>query len=90
MTSHITRDFYECFKKLPETVKKTAKKNYRLWKNNAAHPGLNFKKVHSIKPVYSVRVGINYRALGIFVNEENIVWFWIGSHSDYNNLINDL
>jgi len=31
-------------------------------------------------------VGIHYRALGIGI-EEDIVWFWIGSHADYDKLI---
>jgi hypothetical protein len=33
-----------------------------------------------------VRVGLRYRALGVEV-DDGIVWFWIGSHSDYDRLL---
>jgi hypothetical protein len=35
------------------------------------------------KPVFSARVGISFRVLGIQQNDE-MIWFWIGSHSDYH------
>lgn len=50
------------------------------------HPGLRFKPVHATRPIYSIRVGIHFRALGIVAGDE-IVWFWIGSHDDYERLI---
>jgi hypothetical protein len=37
----------------------------------------------------SVRVGLAYRALGVRDTEE-IIWFWIGSHADYDQLLRDL
>ncbi len=33
-----------------------------------------------------MRVGIHYRALGVRTDDE-IVWFWIGSHADYDGLL---
>ena len=36
--------------------------------------------------VYSVRIGLNYRALGE-VSGNDIFWFWIGTHADYTKLI---
>ena len=48
-----------------------------------AHPSLHFKKIKTFR---SVRVGIKYRALGV-EKDSNIVWFWIGSHADYDKLI---
>jgi len=44
---------------------------------------LHFKK---IKQFRSVRIGLNYRALGVEI-PEGIVWFWIGHHGDYDKLI---
>lgn len=32
-------------------------------------------------------VGIHYRALAVGV-EDGMLWFWIGSHADYDKLIN--
>jgi hypothetical protein len=33
-----------------------------------------------------VRVGAHYRALGTGI-EGGVLWFWIGSHADYDRLI---
>lgn len=86
MNSYLTDDFIKCFKKLPDRIKKLAKKNYRLWKENPNHPSLEFKRIESEHIVYSIRVGLGWRALGVKEND-GIIWFWIGSHSDYDKLI---
>ena len=39
--------------------------------------------------VYSVRVTLGFRALGLLEGEE-ITWFWIGSHADYDRLLKTL
>jgi hypothetical protein len=39
--------------------------------------------------VWSVRIGDHYRALARR-DGDLIIWFWIGTHEDYNNLINQL
>jgi hypothetical protein len=36
--------------------------------------------------LWSARAGISYRALGKD-REEGIVWFWIGTHAEYDELI---
>jgi len=36
--------------------------------------------------MYSVRIGTGWRALGI-LESDSIVWFWIGSHNAYDNLL---
>ena len=75
--------------KLPEEVKHRARQAYKLWKQNNNHPGLHFKQIHEKEPIYSVRIGLSYRALGVR-QEDTIIWFWIGSHEEYNNLIANL
>ncbi|MGB7414215.1 MAG: hypothetical protein WA902_08405 [Thermosynechococcaceae cyanobacterium] len=88
MKSELTDEFIKCFADLPERVKKTARKNYRLWKQNSLHPSLEFKKLNTtMQLTYSVRVGIGWRAVGVMKNSETIVWFWIGSHSNYDKLL---
>jgi hypothetical protein len=49
-------------------------------------PGLRFKQVHPTEPIYSVRISRNYRALGVR-EDDAMIWFWIGSHADYDDLI---
>jgi len=89
LKSKVTDDFVACFSKLPDEVKAPARKNYRQWRANPAHPGLHFKRIHSTEALYSVRVGIGWRALGL-LEQDTLHWFWIGSHSEYDKLIKQL
>ena len=89
MKSHLTAKFRRLFARLPAHVQELARESYRLWQDNPEHPGLQFKKVHPRRPVYAIRVGIGWRALGIREGEV-LVWFWIGSHSDYDKLLKRL
>jgi hypothetical protein len=63
--SILTDDFLACFARLPDEVKEHARRAYRLWKANPQHPGLQFKRVSNTEPLYSVRIGRNWRALGL-------------------------
>ena len=86
MKSQVTEDFWDLFSKLPERIKGQARKSYQLWKANPAHPGLHFKRIHSQETMYSVRVGIGWRVLGL-LEGDTMTWFWIGSHADYEKTI---
>ncbi|MFW6358957.1 MAG: type II toxin-antitoxin system RelE family toxin [Chroococcales cyanobacterium] len=90
MKSELTDSFLKQFAELPERVKQTARKNYKLWKQNPTHPSLEFKKLNTQETVYSVRVGIGWRAVGVEKKPDTIVWFWIGSHSEYDKLLKKL
>jgi hypothetical protein len=88
MKSSRTNNFRKLFVKLPQRIKETAKKNYELWKANPFHSSLEFKEVKPKEKIWSVRVGIGWRALGVMkAEEEKIVWFWIGSHAEYDKII---
>ncbi len=89
MYSVTTERFRKALEKLPFKVRSNAKRAYELWKIDPYHYSLNFKQVHFTKPIYSVRIGLSYRALGV-KDDETIIWFWIGSHEDYNNLIQNI
>lgn len=86
MISHVTPDYVRLFRALPAHVQRAARKSYRLWCMNPEHPGLMFKRVSRNLPIYSVRVGIGWRALGVR-DGEAMVWFWIGSHAEYERQI---
>jgi hypothetical protein len=45
--------------------------------------------VSQSQPVYSVRIGIGYRALGLQEGDQ-ISWFWIGSHAEYDEMLKRL
>ncbi len=89
MNSKTTDRFWKSYNKLPENIKKEAKKSYRIFKTDPFHPSLHYKRVHSTRPIFSIRITINYRAIGIQRNK-HIIWFWIGSHTDYDNLIKQM
>ena len=89
MDSYLTDDFLACFGRLPDSVKEKARKNYRLWKQNHNHPSLQFKQVLTTDPIYAVRIGISWRALGLR-EDDAIYWFWIGPHAEYDKLLNRL
>lgn len=89
MNSHITADFRKAFGRLPPEVQAQARKAYRLFQDNPNHPGLRFKPIQASKPYFSVRITLGYRAVGIR-DKDTIIWFWIGSHSNYDQLISQL
>ncbi|NOG83885.1 MAG: hypothetical protein D8M57_19910 [Candidatus Scalindua sp. AMX11] len=89
MISHTTKRFRKLLTELSNQIQKQAKEAYIHFNENPYHPGLHFKRVHSTKPIYSVRISINYRAVGIQKGSE-IVWFWVGTHTDYEKLLNKL
>ncbi len=83
MISLTTADFWESYYRLPDPIREKARKAYRLWLQDPAHPGLNFKKVGN---VWSVRIDKAHRALGI-IESSSINWFWIGKHDEYERKI---
>jgi len=78
--------FWKCYNSLPEQIQKLADKNYALLRADTFHPSLHFKKVGKQRQLWSVRVGEHYRALGLD-KAEGVVWFWIGTHAEYDELI---
>lgn len=86
MLSVTTERFRKCYSKLPDDIKQQVKSAYVLWKKNPQHPSLHFKLVHNSEPIYSVRIGLKWRSLGIKENN-TMVWFWIGSHEEYNKML---
>ena len=68
-------------------TRRLARESYKRFNADPHHPSLRFKQVHPVDGVYSVRVGLGYRALGVMADSDTIVWYWIGSHADYDKLI---
>ncbi len=89
MISHTTASFRKAFGQLPEQLQRQAREAYKRFQQDPFHSSLHFKQIHPTKPVYSVRVGRDYRAVGVR-NRDEIIWYWIGSHSDYDKLISQL
>ena len=61
----------------------------RLFKADPSHPSLNFKKLPPHEDIWSVRVSDTYRAVGRR-RDDVIVWFFVGTHADYDRLLSQL
>ena len=89
MISRTTERFRRAFQQLPQQVQQQARAAYQLFRNDPAHPSLRFKPVHPSKPIFSARVGRDYRAIAVREGER-VIWFWIGSHAEYDQLLKRL
>jgi hypothetical protein len=84
--SRTTARFRRAFDALPDEVKSRARRAYRRFQADPFHASLQFKQVHAARPVFSVRIGLAYRALCV-KEEDALIWYWIGAHDDYMRLI---
>jgi hypothetical protein len=89
VTSRTTKRFRDALARLPEAVRRQAREAYRLFADNPDHPSLHFKSVHTTRPIFSARVSIQYRALCVREGDQ-FVWFWIGTHAEYDQLLGQL
>ena len=87
MISKTHKDFWECFNALPGDIQVRARESFRLWQQDAFNRALHFKPL--IGDVWSVRLNQQYRALGRR-SGNLIVWFWIGTHAEYDDFIKRL
>ena len=86
MKSVATKRFWDCFAALPPDVQRLAENAYRLWRDNPRHTSLQFKRLHRSREIFSVRIGLRYRALGV-QRDDAVAWYWIGSHAEYDRLV---
>jgi len=83
VTHRANARFWRCYRALPAEVRDLADRSYALLKTNPKHGSLHFKQVGAL---WSVRVGRHYRGLATSIGDD-VVWFWIGSHADYDKLV---
>jgi hypothetical protein len=87
--SRTTVQFRKLFANLPEPIQQQTRKAYQQFKQDPSYPSLRFKKVHSKLPIYSARINRDYRAIGQ-LEEDTLIWFWVGSHAEYDMLLDQL
>ena len=90
MISRLHPSFRRAFERLPSEVQRRARAAYRRFAADPAHPGLQFKRLHASLDLWSVRVTESYRAVGVRTtveSEDRIVWFFIGTHAEYDKLL---
>lgn len=82
MKSATLDSFWAEYRRLDASVKQSARKAFRLWGQNPFHPSLRFKCINRQESIWSVRVTLGYRALGVW-DGDTVTWFWVGSHDEY-------
>jgi len=83
VTHYASRTFWARYEALPARIRAIADKSFDLLQRDPQHPSLHFKRVGRF---WSARVGIEYRALAVPV-DDGLLWFWIGTHAEYDRLI---
>jgi hypothetical protein len=80
MNSFLLPEFMALYRALPDSVRQQARQSYALFQQDPHHPSLRFRQVHPTRPIFSARVGLHYRVLGLRQGND-ISWFWNGSGS---------
>jgi hypothetical protein len=87
LKSYTNPTFRKLFGALPAEVREQARAAYRLFRVSPRHPGLNFKRIHGKPNFVSARVGGSYRVVGVLASSDEVVWFWIGPHEQYERVL---
>jgi len=83
------KSYWKAYKGLPKKIQRDADRKFDLWKKNPFHPSLNFKCVNTEYNIWSVRVTMDCRALAVR-NDKSVIWYWIGDHNKYEQLLKAL
>jgi mRNA-degrading endonuclease RelE of RelBE toxin-antitoxin system len=83
--SRVRPSFWRSYESLDPRVREAARRSYQLFSDNPAHPSLRFKKLAGHESIWSVRINDSFRALAERQGD-TVVWFWIGSHNDFDKL----
>ena len=89
MKSRTLNSFRRAYRELPADVQRSALASFQLFKTNPQHGSLDFKRLRTRDILYSARVTDSYRAVA-FRDGDTWVWFWIGTHSEYDELLKRL
>lgn len=86
MNHRATPRFWDRYRRLPVEVQRLADGCYALLRQDSRHPSPHLKKVGRL---WSVRVGLHHRALTV-EDGADLVWFWIGTHAEYDRLLGNI
>jgi hypothetical protein len=78
-----TPEFWFHYRERPEDVRKLANRCFRLFQADPRQPSLRLKPIGAF---WSARVSLHYHAPARD-RDDGLVWFWIGHHSRYDQLI---
>ena len=76
--------FWSSYEALPVAVQELADRTYEQLKTDPRHPSLLLKRIGRF---WSVRVGLRHRALAVQASGDELLWVWIGTHAQYDQLL---
>ena len=89
-----TRAFKEKLERLPVEIQTLAEQAFELFLRDPAHPSLRNHELAATakgrhkKGSRSVSITMKYRAIYLVDEQTSTnVWYWIGSHTDYDTFI---
>jgi mRNA-degrading endonuclease RelE of RelBE toxin-antitoxin system len=82
MKSLALPSFWEAYESLDKITRRRVKKAFKLWSQNPFHPSLRFKCINHEENIWSVRINLAVRGIGLFEND-TVTWFWVGDHDEY-------
>ena len=85
MISRVRPSFWRAYERLSESNRSAARRTYALFMQSPSHPSLRFKKLGGYENVWSLRINDNYRVVGER-HGDTIIWVWIGTHNEFDNL----
>ncbi len=87
MRSIVTPQFRKMLAELPERIQSDAREGFERWKQDPTSVG--WKSLNGMHAnVYSVQIGLRYRAIGVVSKEhDTVVWMFAGSHETYNKYV---
>ncbi len=85
MISRTTRAFWNTYAQLGKRQQVAARRAFLLFKTDASHNSLQFKKLGGYADYWSVRVSLDLRVVGRRQGD-TVEWVWIGSHNEFDNI----
>jgi hypothetical protein len=85
--SYAPAEFWRHYDLLPAHAQKLADRTFEFFKRDPLYPVLHLQRIRG--DVCSVRVGDHYRAMAKRI-PGGWMWFWIGTHEQYNNLLKQI
>ena len=79
-----TSRFKKQYKKLPQQIKESTKKQLKLLLSNPQHPSLNFKKLQDPRGIWEIRITQSYR-LTLQIEKDIYLLRNIGTHDMLKN-----
>ena len=83
MISCAAPSFWRLLRSLSDAEQQAARLAFRKFMADPLHNSLRFKKLAGHESLWSVRVTLSVRAVGVREGDA-IVWVWIGTHSEFD------